>query len=169
VILNSCTRLDHVPDHDHREGPPGDLHRTAAERLGRDGQRYTVGRRAVVGVLGDADRPLTISEMLERDGCLAQSSAYRNLSVLERAGVVHRVVATDEFTRFELAEELTGHHHHLICSSCGAVADFTVAPELENTLAQAFAAVTASTGFHTEHHRLDLLGTCERCATTVTP
>lgn len=154
-----------MPDHRHRERPPGDLHRTAAERLGRDGQRYTVGRRAVVDMLGDADRPLTINEMLERDGGLAQSSAYRNLSVLERAGVVHRVVATDEFTRFELAEDLTGHHHHLICSSCGAVADFTIDPELETTLAQAFAAVTASTGFRTEHHRLDLLGTCRRCAT----
>ena len=48
--------------------------------------------------------------------------------MLEQAGVVHRVVATDEFTRYELAEDLTEHHHHLICSSCGAVADFTIGP-----------------------------------------
>jgi len=153
--------------HQHTERPSGDLHRTAADRLGRDGQRYTLGRRAVVGLLGDTDRPLTISEMLERDGALAQSSAYRNLSVLERAGVVHRVVASDEFTRFELAEDLTGHHHHLICSNCGAVADFTIAPELETTLAEAFTDVAAATGFRTEHHRLDLLGTCARCAATL--
>ena len=32
---------------------------------------------------------------------------YRNLSVLERAGVVQRIVTTDEWARYELAEDLT--------------------------------------------------------------
>ena len=50
---------------------------------------------------------------------------YRNLVVLEQAGVVRRVTSTDDFARYELAEDLTEHHHHLICSSCGTVDDFT--------------------------------------------
>ena len=32
---------------------------------------------------------------------------YRNLSILERAGVVQKVVTSDEWARFELAEDLT--------------------------------------------------------------
>ena len=65
---------------------------------------------------------------------LAQSSAYRNLAVLERAGVVHRIVTSDEFARYELAEDLTHHHHHLICSTCGGVTDFEVSDAVEHEL-----------------------------------
>ena len=42
-------------------------------------------------------------------GSLPQSSAYRNLAVLEACGVVHRVAGTDELARFERAEDLTEH------------------------------------------------------------
>jgi Fur family transcriptional regulator, ferric uptake regulator len=142
---------------------PMEVHRTAAERLRADDQRYTAGRRALVEVLVTSGRPLTIAELLDRDDELAQSSAYRNLTVLEQAGVVHRVVGADEFARFELAEDLAGHHHHLICSACGSVADFTISPALEANLATAFRSVTRSTGFQADHHRLDLVGVCADC------
>lgn len=145
------------------QATPADVHTTAAGRLREDGQRYTACRRTLVEVLANADRPLTIAELLERDGRLAQSSAYRNLAVLEQAGVVDRLV-TDEFARFELAEDLTGHHHHLICSSCGRVADFTISHALERQLEDAFAHLSAAHGFVVEHHRLDLVGRCAGCA-----
>jgi Fe2+ or Zn2+ uptake regulation protein len=140
-----------------------DVHATAHERLRDVDQRYTVGRRAIVEELAAAERPLTMAELLGRRADLAQSSTYRNLASLEQAGVVHRIVGTDEYARFELAEDLAGHHHHLICSSCGAVADFTISPELEATLAEAFRDAAGAAGFAAEHHRLDLLGRCERC------
>ncbi len=140
-----------------------DLHTTAAQRLRADGQRYTTGRRMLVGMLEAADRPLTIADLLERDRSMAQSSVYRNLAVLERAKVVNRLVTNDEFGRFELAEDLTGHHHHLICSHCGSMADFTISEKLEQSLDQAFAKVAADYGFEADHHRLDLLGVCAAC------
>lgn len=142
-----------------------DLHTAVDRLLRRDGQRYTGNRRAVVEVLDEAARPLTIPEILARDEDLAQSSAYRNLAILEAAGVVHRVTGSDEFARYELTEDLTDHHHHhLICTTCGAVADFTVSPQLERSLQQAFGRVAEATGFHPEHHRLDLVGVCAACA-----
>src|SRR6476646_4825571 len=98
-----------------------DVHATATTRLRADGQRYTPRRRALVELLAATDQPLTIPQLLEHRRDLAHSSAYRNLAVLERAGVVHRIVTTDEFARYELAEDLTEHHHHLICSRCGTV------------------------------------------------
>ena len=94
---------------------------------------------------------------------LAQSSAYRNLAVLERAGVVHRIVAAGEFARYELAEDLTEHHHHLICATCGDVRDFTVSPELEGDLDRALGRIARQHGFSADHHRLDLVGTCSAC------
>jgi Fur family ferric uptake transcriptional regulator len=143
--------------------PAADLHDVVGSRLRRLDQRYTHGRRALVDVLAGSGAPLAIPQLLECDRSLAQSSAYRNLAVLERAGVVHRVVATDEFSRYELAEELTEHHHHLICSACGDVRDFTVSTALEGELDRALARIAGDHGFAADHHRLDLVGTCATC------
>ena len=140
-----------------------DLHHAIGVRLRADDQRYTTGRRNLVDVLAAAGRPLTASEILQAGG-LAQSSAYRNLAVLETCGVVHRVSGSDEFARFELAEDLTDHHHHhLICTNCGLVTDFTVSDRLERSLELVMDTVSATTGFAPDHHRLDLLGRCSSC------
>lgn len=140
-----------------------ELHDIAAARLRTTGQRYTARRRALVDVLDHAEGPLTIPQILEVDRGLAQSSAYRNLAVLEQANVVHRIVTNDDFARYELAEDLTEHHHHLICRSCGSVADFTLDPAVERDLDRVLAEVAAAQVFSADHHRLDLVGTCADC------
>jgi Fur family ferric uptake transcriptional regulator len=141
-----------------------DLRDLVATRLRRVGQRLTENREALVGVLGASPRPLTLSEIRVAKPGLAQSSAYRNLVVLESAGIVHRVMGADEFARWELAEELTGHHHHLICAACGRVEDVPASAGLERSVAAAAAAITRTTGFRTQHHRIDLVGLCSTCA-----
>jgi len=142
---------------------PSDLHDEADARLRRVRQRLTPKRAAIVEILAAAPRPLTIPEVLAAGDGLAQSSVYRNLVLLEDAGVVHRIVTTDEFARFELAEELTGHHHHLICSQCGTVEDVPASTGLEASLADAVAQIDAATGFRTKAHRIDLVGLCRDC------
>lgn len=140
-----------------------DLHDGVDARLDGEGQRYTVGRRRLVEVLAAAGRPVTAAEVLAAAG-VAQSSAYRNLSVLESCGVVRRVAGSDEFARFELAEDLTAHHHHhLICTRCGSVADFTVPDPLEQEIDALVAEVATVAGFAADHHRLDLYGRCAAC------
>ncbi len=141
-----------------------ELHETTAARLRADQQRYTPRRRAVVDILATAGQPLALPEILSRGDALAQSSVYRNLVVLEQAGVVRRVTSTDDFARYELAEDLTEHHHHLVCSACGGVEDFTAPPALERSLRRAVEDVEGATGFAATHHRLDLVGVCSACA-----
>ncbi len=140
-----------------------ELHTTAAQRLRSSGLRYTTSRRAVVELLAESDRPLTIPEILAADRSLAQSSAYRNLTELINAGVVHRIIAGDEYSHFELAEDLTSHHHHLVCTRCGRVSDMELSAELERRLTASLDDVAGSQGFHAEHHRLDVLGRCAEC------
>jgi Fe2+ or Zn2+ uptake regulation protein len=140
------------------------VHATVASRLRAVGQRLTPNRRVLLDALTAAARPLTIPEILDGQPDLAQSSVYRNLVVLEDAGVVHRVVGTDDFARWELTEDLAGHHHHLICASCGRVEDVPASAGLERSVAAAAAAITRTTGFRTQHHRLDLVGVCESCS-----
>jgi Fe2+ or Zn2+ uptake regulation protein len=140
-----------------------ELHEITAERLALDGQRYTANRQAVVEILAGASKPLSLAELLAGGEGLAQSSVYRTLVVLEEAGVVRKVVATDEFARYELAEDLTEHHHHLLCTRCGAVEDFTLPARVERTLETALVTASRRSGFLASHHRLDLVGLCHDC------
>ena len=143
---------------------PIDVHYTADERLRRDGQRYTANRRVLIDALREADRPVTVLELIDGAPGMAQSSAYRNLSVLEDAGVVRRLVTADDTARYELAEDLTGHHHHLICERCGSVIDIDVPAELEDGVTSFSSSIAKSHGFRIEHHRLDLIGICPACS-----
>jgi Fe2+ or Zn2+ uptake regulation protein len=147
-----------------------DLHHDIAARLGSVEQRYTAGRRAIVDTLATAGRPLTVPEIIgDRDdspagrAALPQSSAYRNLTVLVDAGVVHRVNSTDDHGRYELAEELAGHHHHQLCVSCGRVDDVSAVPKLERALDEAARLAAEATGFEVTGHRIDLVGRCATC------
>jgi Fur family ferric uptake transcriptional regulator len=142
----------------------------------RVNQRYTSGRRMLIEALAQSIRPQTTAELAAPESRLPQSTTYRNLAILEQAGIVHRVIGSDEYSRFELAEELTGrhhhhhhhHHHHLICVNCGTVEDFEVPRQFEKVFADAIGQFTTGTGFRVETHRLDLLGTCAKCASRVT-
>ena len=144
--------------------PPTELRAAVVSRLAASGQRLTATRDAVVSSLANAARPLTIPELLAAAPNLAQSSAYRILVVLEQAGVVHRIATNGDHVRFELAEDLTGHHHHLVCSRCGTVEDVPTSTKLERSLDAAAREITRATGFRALHHRFDLVGLCGRCS-----
>jgi Fur family ferric uptake transcriptional regulator len=141
-----------------------DLHEQIAQRLGTGDQRYTSTRRDLVDILRRAGGPVSIPEIQKLAADIPQSSVYRNLAILETAGVVTRVVSNDEFGRFELAEDLIGHHHHLMCESCGAMSDITIPHEIEEQLDSTLGALAKASGFTLSHHRLDLVGKCAKCA-----
>jgi Fe2+ or Zn2+ uptake regulation protein len=126
-------------------------------------QLYTSGRRELVELLATAGRPATIPDLLEMRPKLTQSSVYRNLVVLEGVGVVQKVVSSDDRARYELAEDLIGHHHHLICQSCGRVDDFVVSPRDERRVEAVLEQAIGRSGFRPAGHRLDVVGTCAEC------
>jgi Fe2+ or Zn2+ uptake regulation protein len=141
-----------------------DVHATAAERLRRTGSRYTDQRRGLVDLLAAAGSPVSIPQILADRADLKQSSVYRNLADLEHAGVVRRVATDEEHGRYELTEDLTGHHHHLVCSRCGRMRDVEVPGSLEVTLDRALDRLARKAGFASVSHRLDLIGLCADCA-----
>ncbi len=144
-------------------GAASELHRTVRDRLDESDQRYTAGRRAVVDALAVAAGPITLPELIERSPSLAQSSAYRNLAVLEDVGIVRRLVHGADHARYELAEDLTEHHHHLICERCGTVRDVTLTTDLERRLDAAFDEIAHAAGFEPAHHTIDIYGLCADC------
>lgn len=141
------------------------LHVTATSLLRGAGLRYTPSRRELVELLAECGQPVTLPQILGKRPDLAQSTAYRLLSELTLAGIVRRIVTSDDHSHFELAEDLTGHHHHhLVCSQCGVVADFAVPSGLEELIESVTPTIEKANGFVVDSHRLDLVGRCRACA-----
>jgi Fur family transcriptional regulator, ferric uptake regulator len=85
------------------------------------------------------------------------------MTALIDVGVVRRVAGSDDHGRFELAEELSGHHHHLVCATCGKVEDVHPSPKLERALGEADRAVAEEQGYRVTEHQLEFRGLCPEC------
>jgi Fe2+ or Zn2+ uptake regulation protein len=141
------------------------LHDAIGVRLAGSDQRYTRLRRVLVDTLAASARPLTIPEILEAAPELPQSSAYRNVTALIEAGVVRRIAGPEDHGLFELAEEFSGHHHHLVCAACGRVEDVVASERLERALGETVRALGEAQGYQVTEHRVELLGLCPDCKT----
>jgi len=141
-----------------------EVHDLVDEQLRRTRQRYTRGRRQLVALLVALGRPVPLPELLEHGAMQSQSSLYRNLAILEQCGAVERIASTDDVARYELTEELAGHHHHLVCSRCGRIDDVVLPSAVERALALAAGEAHDQRGFVVESHKIELVGTCRSCA-----
>ena len=106
---------------------------------------------------------MTAPEIVAQDEDLSVSSVYRNLAVLEAAEVVRRLVTQEETARYELAEEFTLHHHHLVCESCGLVTDYIAPARLEREMSRTLDSLSETTGFVPRAHHVQILGLCAVC------
>ena len=139
----------------------------AAGALLRDeGIRFTPARRLVARALAGAAGPQAAGELhATLRGLLPLSSLYRTLAVLERARVLAKEHDAAGVARYELAESLLGHHHHLVCVACGEVRDVGIDPPTEDTIARLVEDIARQAGYRATGHRIDIEGTCVSCRT----
>jgi Fe2+ or Zn2+ uptake regulation protein len=136
----------------------------ARDRMTGAGHIYTRGRQRIMATLAELGAPATIPTILAAAPGLVQSSLYRNLAVLQDAGLVTRVDVGDDRAFYELSELVTrAHHHHLVCRECNTVVDVTLPTRVERAIEQALTDVADVVGFELRDHRIDLVGTCAAC------
>ena len=135
----------------------------AQDRLSKAGIRATRARRAVLDALEGGSGPRTADELHRLLPDIPLSSLYRTLSVLAAGGVLQRVHDGSGTARYELAEWLTGHHHHITCLDCGVTEDIDFSSGDEARINAIAEAVGTSHGYAVENHRLDLEGLCRSC------
>ena len=138
-------------------------HNAVSRRLHGVGARYTSWRRAVVAALAHAAGPVTPADLHRRLEAVPLSSVYRSLGVLADAGVVTRSHDSQGVALVELDEWLAGHHHPLVCTSCGEVTDVDLPPETEARLERLAGEIAAHAGYRVTGHRMDIEGTCASC------
>jgi len=139
-----------------------EIDETIREYLAEREIRYTGGRRAVVRALQIAAGPQSAAELhLRLRRAVPLSSLYRSLATLEEAGLLS--LHQGKVARYELAEWLTGHHHHLICLECGAVGDFELEMKAEDQLLGLVARAGRQAGYQVRGHSLEVEGLCRGC------
>ena len=143
---------------------PG-LNREVEKRLSDHDVRYTARRRQVVTTLAGTDGPKSAAELYAMIGAeVPLSSLYRSLAVLKEAGVLAPHFGAKGLTRYELAEWLQGHHHHLICVDCGAVEDIAIPYPYEAQVQDLVEGISSIVSFTPRSHALEIEGQCARCA-----
>jgi Fe2+ or Zn2+ uptake regulation protein len=136
----------------------------AEERLRTSGVRTTRARRLVIEKLIRVDGPRTAEEINKLlKSAVPLSSLYRTLSVLSSSGVLERFHDGAGVARYELAEWLTGHHHHITCTRCGSTQDIDFDAQIESAIRRIADDAGRAAGFDVTGHRLDLEGLCPRC------
>ena len=141
-----------------------DVDQRVKQRLSERQIRYTAGRRWVVRVMLDLGGPVTTAQLLSAvDDVVPLSSLYRTMALLDGAGITHKTHDAGGVARYELAEWLLGHHHHLVCIECGEVSDIELAPGHEQGLDEIVDEAATAEGFAVLGHRIDIEGRCRQC------
>ena len=97
----------------------------------------------------------------KRGGPVGTATVYRTLELLVESGLVKEHDFGEGFKRYEPGSSGAGGgqpHEHCICSSCGAVAEFS-----NDRLERMIALLAEEVEFRPHHHRLEIYGLCRRC------
>ncbi|MEU3522616.1 Fur family transcriptional regulator [Streptomyces sp. NPDC038707] len=97
---------------------------TTAEELRGAGLRVTAARVALLETVRDGDHlgaEAIASQVRDRLGHISLQAVYEALHALTAAGLVRRIEPAGHPARYE--GRVGDNHHHIVCRSCGAVAD----------------------------------------------
>lgn len=129
--------------------------------LRTSGLKATPGRLAILMVLENAKKPLSIEKITSGLGkhTADLATVYRTLHSLAQTGAVRQVDLRHGHAHYELASPAD--HHHLICTKCGRIEDFTGCDT--NQLIQEVVSKSKQFKKVTEHS-MELFGICKTCA-----
>jgi len=132
--------------------------------LRQHGYKLTRQRRAILKVISTSCSHLTPAKIYEQaareDSSIGLVTVYRTIDILASLGFICKIHTDGSSQSFLVRKpEAHQHHHHLVCSSCGNVVDFTDCnlDELQRDLSR-------KTGFDIESHFLEFHGRCPDCS-----
>ena len=116
------------------------------------GIRMTPQRRAILDGIERTTGVFTVAELQAKLTGVGSATVYRTVEVLRENGSLRRL-GEAEYVRCH-----PGHHHHLVCVSCGAV------QETELCAAPSTRELKRRYGFSPQWHEFDVYGVCRECA-----
>ena len=134
------------------------------------GYRLTVPRQIILEVLSKTEQHLSAEDVYIQVKKvypnIGLTTVYRTLELLVHLGLILKFDFGDGRARYELSEGPKGarHHHHLVCTSCGRVVDYTdfIDEEVE-LLNQTEKGLSKKYNFEITNHLIQFYGLCDEC------
>jgi Fur family transcriptional regulator, ferric uptake regulator len=128
----------------------------------KKGLRSTAQRRLIIDTFFEGSPHMTIEDLLtevrSRDRGIGYATVYRTLKLLAECGVASERRFGDGLSRYELADDGSAHHDHLICVGCGKIVEFEE-PRIEELQDE----VALRYGFEITSHKHEMYGSCPEC------
>jgi Fe2+ or Zn2+ uptake regulation protein len=138
---------------------------TTATELRGAGLRVTAARVALLETVRQGDHlgvEAIASGVRDRVGVISLQAVYDALHALTAAGLIRRIEPAGSPARFE--GRVGDNHHHLVCRSCGVVADVDCAVGAAPCLTAA-----EDRGFSIDEADVIYWGLCPDCSTVRSP
>lgn len=134
------------------------------------GRRMTLPRQLILDYLhadgGHRSAEEIFSALRPKLPTMGLATVYRTLELLTELGIVHKFDFGDRRARYEFAEGpgARGHHHHLVCTSCKRIIDYTeFIKEETELLKRTEAGLSKKYRFSIRNHQIQFYGLCEDC------
>jgi len=130
------------------------------EKLSEQGYRLTPQRMMILSAIENGDGHISADEIYAQVAAkypqVNISTVYRTLELLKRLELVTDTDFGDGRLRYHPADK--GHHHHLVCTECGAVIDLD-----ESVLSSVKDVLLREYGFLADLRHLAIFGRCANC------
>lgn len=130
--------------------------------LRNQGYKLTGQRKIIIEAFDKCPAHYTAQEIYEkvktRNANINFSTVYRNLELLCKLGIIHKLNISSGISHFELKHS-DHHHHHVICLKCGDMQSIDLCPygELKNSELDCL-------GFVPVEHKFEIYGYCRECS-----
>ena len=132
------------------------------------GYRITIGREAIFEVLTNTKGHLSAEEIYlkvhEKYPSIGLTSVYRTLDLLANMGMLSKFDFGDGRARYEMLDNEKNYHHHLVCTKCKRIIDYTdfIDDEVE-LLKKTEKGLSEKYNFEIKSHFLQFCGLCSDC------
>lgn len=133
------------------------------------GYRMTISRKVILDILSNASGHLSAEDIYMKARPLypniGLTTIYRTLDLSSDLGMVRKFDFGDGQARYELTEAPGKiHHHHLVCTGCKRVVDYTDFVEEElRLLHETQKSLSERYGFKITNHTAQFYGLCGEC------
>ncbi len=127
-----------------------------------EGLRNTRQKQRLLGILKEADRPMSINEIysliVQELPKIAKSTIYRNIDSLLSQDLIEKYHLNDSEIFYRIKADQHDHKHFVICDDCKKIFDLPSCPihALENAMEEE--------GFIIKDHQIQISGLCRDCA-----
>jgi len=131
--------------------------------------RWTLARDAILKLLSRTSKHMSAKEiyktLLKAYPGIGLSTVYRTLDFLSQMDFVNKLDIGDGQSRYEFRSgERDEHHHHLICTNCGKIIDYSDFLDVELDLVRRMEKNLAKKyDFIIQNHNIDFYGLCKNC------